>query len=114
MLLKLGISLGLAAVVAIFTAVAGYVHEARLLTVLYRTLITLVGFSLGGYLVCLAVEGYFRRRFDEVKPKRQNVDIISKDGIIDNDELLNPSHASPQFSPLTPENFEQLKTKERP
>lgn len=113
MLLKLRISLGLAVVVAVFTAIAGLMHEARPTTVLYRMLITLVGFSLGGYLACLSVEGYFQRRFTDIKPKRQNIDIISKDGIIDNDELLNPSHASPQFSPLTPENFEQLTTKKQ-
>ncbi len=112
-MLKLHIALGLASVVAAFTAAAGLVQGARPMTVLYRVLITFAGFSLGGYLAGLAAESYFRRRFTVVKPKRQNVDIVSKDGIIENDELLNPTHASPQFSPLTLDNFEKLNTKEQ-
>jgi len=112
-MLKLWISLGLALVVAVLTATFGLMQGARPLTVLYRAGITFAGFALGGYLAGLAAEGYLRRRFADVKPKRQSVDIISKDGIIANDELLNPAHASPQLGPLTPDSFEQLTTKDQ-
>jgi hypothetical protein len=112
-MMKLRISLGLALVVAVLTAAVGIVQGVRPLTLLYRTGMAFAGFSLAGYLTTMAAERYLRRHFDAVKPKRQNIDIISKDGIIDNDELLNPAHASPQFSPLTPENFEKLTTKDQ-
>ncbi|HWQ62172.1 MAG TPA: hypothetical protein VN521_07665 [Negativicutes bacterium] len=112
-MLKLCISLGVALVVAVLTATVGWVQGARPLTVLYRAMITFAGFSLVGYLAGLTVDGYLRRRLADVKPKRQSIDIISKDGIIENDELLNPAHASPQFSPLSPDNFEQLTTKDQ-
>lgn len=112
-MLKLRIALLLALAVAALTAIVGLVQGARPLTVLYRVAITFAGFSLGGYVAFLAVEAYYRRRFADVKPKRQNIDIISKDGIIENDELLNPAHASPQFSPLTPDNLTQSTTKDQ-
>lgn len=111
-MLKLRVSLGLALVVAVLTATVGLVQGARPITVLYRTVSTLAGFSLGGYLAGCLAEAYLKRRLAGVKPKRQGVDIISKDGAIDNDELLNPSHATPQFSPFVPENFEQITAKE--
>jgi len=111
-MIKLRISLGLALVVAILTAIVGLVQGARLITVFYRTVISLAGFSLGSYLAISLIEMYLKRRFDGVNPKRQKLDIISKDGIIENDELLNPSHAAPQFSPFVPENFEQITAKE--
>jgi len=112
-MLKLRIALGLALVTAVLTAAAGMVQEVRPLTILYRTAMTFAGFSLGGFLAAMATEAYYRRRFADIKPKGKNIDIISKDGIIDNDELLNPAHASSQFSPLTPENFEKMTTKDQ-
>jgi len=110
-MLKLRIALGLALVTAVLTAAAGMVQEVRPLTILYRTAMTFAGFSLGGFLAAMATEAYYRRRFADIKPKGKKIDIISKEVLFDKDELLNPAHASPQFSPLTPESFEKLTTK---
>jgi len=110
-LVKLRIALGLALVVAGLTAAVGLVQGLRLPTVFYRTAISLAGFALAAYLAANLAESYVRRRFAGIKLKRNKVDIISKDGIIDNDELLNPTHATPQFSPFVPENFEQISVK---
>jgi hypothetical protein len=112
MLIKLCISLGVAFIAAVITATVGFMHDARPLTVLYRAAISLVGFSLGGFLAAILIEQYIKRRFPDVKPAGQNIDIISKEGILDNDELLNPSQPAQSFRPFVPENFKHLTVKE--
>ncbi len=110
-MVKVRIVLGLALIVACLTAAVGLVQGLRLPTVFYRTAISLAGSALAAYLAVYLAESYVRRRFADIKPKRNKVDIISKDGIIENDELLNPTHTTPQFSPFVPENFEQISVK---
>lgn len=110
-MVKLRIAIGLALVVAVLTAAVGLMQGLRLPTVFYRTVISLTGTALAAYLAVNLAGAYFSRRFADIKPGRNKVDIISKDGIIENDELLNPSHATPQFSPFVPENFEQISVK---
>ncbi|MDT8901318.1 hypothetical protein [Anaeroselena agilis] len=110
-MVKLYIALGLALVVTVVTAAVGLAKGVRLPTVLYRSAISLVGCALAAYLAAYLAEGYYRRRFGGIKPGRNKVDIISKDGIIDNDELLNPSHATPQFNPMDPESLEHVSVK---
>ncbi|MDR7865482.1 MAG: hypothetical protein RIN56_01630 [Sporomusaceae bacterium] len=110
-MVKLRIALGLALIVAALTAAVGLVHGLRTPTVFYRAAISLTGAALAAYLAANLAEAYIRRRFAGVKPGRNKVDIISKDGIIENDELLNPSHVTPPFSPFVPENFEQISVK---
>jgi hypothetical protein len=110
-MLKLCIALGLALVVAAFTAVFGLMQGVRPVTVLYRAVVSLAGFTLAGYLAGIVAESYVRRRFEGIKPRGNKVDIISKDGVIENDELLNPSHASPQFAPFVPDSFDKITAK---
>ncbi len=110
-MVKLRIALGVALVVAVLTAAVGLVQGVRLPTVLYRTAISLVGGALAAYLAAHLAEAYFRRRFADIKVSGKKVDITSKDGLIENDELLNPSHATQQFSPFVPESFEQISVK---
>jgi hypothetical protein len=110
-MVKLCIALGIALVVALFTAVFGLMQGVRPVTVLYRAVVSLAGFALAGYLAGIAAESYVRRRVDAVKPRGNKVDIISKDGVLEKDELLNPSHAAQQFTPLVPENLEKITVK---
>jgi hypothetical protein len=111
-MLKLGIALGLALVVAVLTAAVGLVQGARPLTILFRTGVSLGVFFLGGFLAVTLLQHYLERRLAEIKPQGKNIDIISKDGIIDNDELLNPPPATPEFKPFVPGNFDQVTAKE--
>lgn len=110
-MLKLCVALGFALVVAAFTAVFGLMQGVRPVTVFYRAVISLAGFTLAGFLAGILAESYFRRRFEGFKPRGNKVDIISKDGVIENDELLNPTHAAKQFTPLVPDDFEKVAAK---
>ncbi len=111
-MLKLRLALGLALLVAILTATVGLVQGIRPLTVLYRTFISLVVFAVGGYLLGGLVESRVTSWLASLKPKGQKVDIISKEDYLDNDELLSPSHAAAPFSPLIPDDFDRITTKD--
>jgi hypothetical protein len=111
-MLKLRLALGLALIVAILTASVGLVQGIRPLTVLYRTFISLVVFAVGGYLLGGYAEKVVDSWLASIKPKGQKVDIISEDGFVTGDELLNPSHAAAPFSPLIPDDLDKITTKE--
>lgn len=111
-MMKLRLALGLALIVAILTASVGLVQGIRPLTVLYRTFISLIVFAVGGYFLGGLVESVAARWLASVKPKGQKVDIISEDGFVGSDELLNPSHAAAPFSPLIPDDLDRITTKE--
>ncbi len=111
-MVKLYMALGLALLVAIFTAAAGLVQGARPLTILFRTAVSLGGFFLGGYLTATLLQFYLERRFGGIKPRGKSIDIISKEDIIENDELLNPQPRAPEFRPFVPGSFEQVTAKE--
>jgi hypothetical protein len=112
-MLKLRVSLGLALVAAFLTAAVALVQGARPLTILYRTAVSLGGFLIGGYLAATLIQLYLGRRLAGVKPQGKNIDIVSKEGIISNDELITPPpEAAPKFSPFVPESFEQVTAKD--
>lgn len=111
--MKLRLALGLALIVAVLTAGFGLMHGVRPLTVLYRTFISLLVFAVGGYILGSGAELLLARWLAGIKPKGQNVDIVSEDdGLVTNDELIHPSHAAQPFSPLDPNELERLSTKE--
>jgi hypothetical protein len=110
--LKLRLALCLALIVAVLTASVGLAQGVRPLTVLYRTFISLLVFGVGGYLLGCVAESFLTRWLESVKPKGQKVDILSEDGLLSGDELLNPSHAAQPFSPLIPYDFEQISSKD--
>lgn len=109
---KFRIAFGLALIVAFLTAVVGLTQGARPLTLLFRTFVSLAVFGLGGYLLGTLAEIWLARRLAKVNAKGQKVDIIDKDSAISVDELINPSHASPQFNPFVPDNFDRISTRE--
>lgn len=111
-MIKLRLALGLALIVAFLTASIGLFQDIRPLTVLYRTFISLVVFAVGGYLIGGLLESVVDKWLAGIKPKGQKVDIISEDALSDGDELLNPPHAAAPFSPLIPDDFDHITTKE--
>lgn len=110
---RLYVAFGLAVAAGLVTAISGLWQDLGTFTLSYRTLISIVifgavGFFFGGY-----AEVFVRGILETaLNPKGQNIDITSKDSIIEADELINPSHAQKNFSPLTPNDFEHFTVKE--
>lgn len=101
-MLKLYIALCLALVVGIFTLIIGFLNDARLATILYRTIISMVVFGGCGYFLGGVAENFLHSllaRFNIIDPE---VDNISEQEITDQ-----PPNTTP-FSPFTSENLERV------
>ena len=110
-MLKMRISLGLALVVAVLTAVVGLTQGVRPLTLLLRISVSLALFGLGSFLLSSLAEAWLKRRLAAANAKGRKIDITDT-ASTSTDELINPSYTGHQFSPFNPDNFERLSTKE--
>ena len=109
---RLYIALGPAVVAGTLTFLSGLLQDVRPLTLIYRTLISSIIFAAGGFMFGSYLKKFPERQQTTLKPKGQNIDIISEDNIAGTDELLTPAPAENEFSPLTPNDFDHISTKE--
>lgn len=99
---KLRIALGLALISSVITSLVGILQGARLMTVLYRTCISLLIFSALGYLL-----GEFGPRFIGTL-LRERKEISDKIDIVSQQQSTQQGDSKSAFVPLTPENLERV------
>ncbi len=100
--LKLYTAVCLALVVGIFTMIIGFLNDARPLTILYRTTISILIFGCCGFFFGGMVERFLQSLLARFNILGQKVDIIGEQEI--SDQTLD---ATP-FSPLTSDNLERV------
>jgi hypothetical protein len=100
---KLWFSLGLALLVGTLTLIAGFLSDVRLSSILFRFLISLVVFGLGGYILATLTEKFAIPALVNVKSKGQKIDIISEQELVSENNTEDNS-----FIPLTPDNLENI------
>lgn len=101
-MLKLYISLCLALVVGTLTLTNGILHDARMATIIYRVVISVVLFGIVGYGLGALGEKIYRELVAKDIAQGQDIDIVSEEPI--NDEVVPES----EFSPFASDNFEQI------
>lgn len=103
-MLKIRLALCLSLITAILTITFGVLNDLRLLTLAYRTLMSVIAFGICGYAVGLAADRFLDEIESQRKTKGQKIDIIAED------EVLTDT-ASVSFSPLTPDIYENISSK---
>ena len=101
-MLKLRIALCLALVVGTLTLINGIIYSARMVTIIYRVVISIVFFGLAGYSVAVLFENYFKKILMNRTTQVQDVDISSEQQI----SAEQPNESG--FSPFTSDNFQQI------
>ncbi|MEN6565654.1 MAG: hypothetical protein ABFC57_05080 [Veillonellales bacterium] len=99
---KLRISLYLALISSGMTCLVGILLGARLMTVLYRTCISLLVFSAFGYLIGKFGEQFIGTLLREQEEKGQKVDIVSQQ------QPVHAGDSKSAFVPLAPEKLERV------
>lgn len=105
MALKLRVSLYMAFAASILTLMVGVFNTIALTAILYRTLVSLVLFAVLGYACGQFAERFLQEKQENIQaaePKGNNIDIVSSDE--PEEEPLPTS----QFTPLNPENFDNI------
>jgi len=97
--LKLRFAVCLALVVGITTVIISVLNEARPMTILYRTIISISVFGVCGYFLGSAAETFLLSLLPPLKTRGQKIDIISEK---ENSDSPNT------FDPFTPDKFEQI------
>lgn len=101
MALKLRVSLVLAFATSILTILVGFSNGIATTAILYRTLVSLVLFSVLGYICGQFAERFLQQEVDKPEMTGQNLDIIAN---VDQEAELPVS----EFKPLSPDNFENI------
>lgn len=100
-MLKLYISLCLALVVGTLTLTNGILHDARMATIAYRVVISVVLFSVVGYALGVMCEKFYRNLIENNRKQGLHTDVVSEQ----TDEEVVPE---PEFSQFASDNFEQI------
>jgi len=101
-MLKLRIALGLALVVGTLTLTNGVLHDARMSTIVYRVVISIVLFGILGYVLAIVGERFYREIVEKNTTPGQDADVVNEQQI--NEEIASES----EFSPFVSDNFEQI------
>lgn len=101
-MLKLRVALCLALVVGTLTLTNGIFYGARLMTIVYRVLISLIIFGFAGYFLGVVAEKFLKELLLKYTDPVQDIDVVTEEEIT---EGLPPENG---FSPFTTENFEQI------
>ncbi len=96
-------SLILALIAGFFTFLFGVFQGARIETLLFRTIVSVLIFSSVGYMLGFFSERFFRQLLTMYKTKGVQVDVIADD----NSDAAAPGTTS-DFTPLTPENMKHI------
>jgi hypothetical protein len=100
---KLRAAICLALFASTLTLLAGLWYEARLTTIIYRTMISLMAFGMIGLIVGGLAESFFHEFLQKLKIKGQKVEIISE-----KEPTQKQEEQSAAFSPFNPDNFEHI------
>ncbi|MEG6585907.1 hypothetical protein [Dendrosporobacter sp. 1207_IL3150] len=99
---KLQFASGLSLVAGVITLVISLLSDARPVTVLYRTIISVSIFSVLGYLATGIIQNLILAKLEEKRSQTSGkVDIVSEQ----EDVSLNKDS---QFDPFTPDKFEHI------
>ena len=101
-MLKLYIALCLALVVGTLTLTNGILYDARLTTIIYRVLISIVLFAVIGYILGVVVEKNYKELVAENITQEETEPIISEQ---ERDETV---VSESEFSPFASDSFEQI------
>lgn len=101
-MLKFRIALCLALVVGTLTLTNGILSGARIVTIVYRVVISIAVFAFAGYGVGVVVENFLNKLLAPKKAQDQDIDVDHEQQTID--ELPNQS----SFSPFTSDDFQQI------
>ena len=113
MVLKLRCAIGLALFAGLLTLLIGLVNDARSMTLLYRTLISVIIFGICGYIFGILADLYMPvilqaiQGFDEdIAVAGQNEPEVSDEAVtVASNEATEPD-LNPSFTPFTPERLE--------
>lgn len=100
-MLKLRLSIILSAAAATLTVIFGISSDIGMLTLAYRTSLSIAIFGICGYLLGFTAESYVTKLTTHNKTKGQTIDIIAKE------DNFSDTEAS-SFSPLTPDTYEHI------
>jgi hypothetical protein len=101
---KLKFTLCFALVAGILTIIVSILKDIRILTTLYRMLVSSVIFGIIGYILGYITENFLIVLVAKLKPKRQNIDIAS--GKETEDSLTQP--VSNHFNPFNKDDFKHI------
>lgn len=101
---KLRAALVLALFAGIVTMAICFINNTRPYTILFRTVITFLLFGVCGFWLIGRAEPFYNKLKGEMKPKGQNIDIVSEN---EQSEMVE-TEAIQEFTPLTPGNLEHL------
>lgn len=105
-MLKLRIALCLALVVGTLTLTNGLLHDARMATIIYRVVISVVLFGVIGYVLAVVGERFYKSVMEKNIAQGQPADIVSEQS--SDDDKNSESEAESEFSPFASDNFEQI------
>ncbi len=107
---KLRLSFLLSLITSSLTLLIGIINDGRLSTILYRTTVSMVLFAVFGYVLGEIIERFFQHQLrDDITKKGNIVDILSDNTYDETGKTTKHTAESPQFQPLTPDNFENIK-----
>ena len=101
---KLRVSIGLGVFACILTTVVCLIHNTRPYTILYRTVITFLFFSICGFWIGRKAEIFYNKLKSEPSVKGQKVDIVSENKQSEPAE----GDAATGFTPMTSANLPHL------
>lgn len=101
--LKLRISLCLALIVGTLTLTYGMLQGARIATIIFRSIVSIVLFGFIGYGLGIIFERYWQKALKEKdKNEGQEIDIVSEQ------QPLGEVCSDSEFAPFTADNFQQV------
>jgi hypothetical protein len=108
--LKLRIALCLALIVGTLTLINGIVYDARLETILYRVLTSIVLFGVLGYILGAVGERLYRDLIAKYIVDKKQEEEQEEDGIdtLHEQEIDNIVNSESEFSPFASSSFEQI------
>lgn len=103
-MLKLKFAIGFALSAGILTIIVSILKDVRILTTLYRMIVSAVIFGLVGYICGYITDNFLKVLLEKLKPAGENIDITTE--IKDQDNSSQP--VSNNFSPFTKNDFEHI------
>jgi len=96
-------SLAVAAIAGVLTFLFGIFQQARLEALFFRTIVSMCIFSITGFFIAILLDRFFRHLLTKVQTKGIQIDVTAGES-----SSLDAPYPSSEFTPLSPENVEQV------
>lgn len=102
--LKLKIAICFALIAGILTIIVSILKDIRILTTLYRMVVSAVIFGLVGYICGYITDNFLKVLLEKLKPAGENIDITTEPKVMESPSQV----VSNNFSPFTKNDFEHI------